>query len=263
MTGAAIPRPRLPGERAGAFATLRAAALRLVSRVMEHGGCLVCRTHWRGEGWEPALAEAAKGSIILAANHASLLDTPMIRHVLPAALERRLFTVGGYDFFEPRGSGWARLRARVVLRFIVDSYRVWMIDRRVEGAAAVAELTGLLTRERVMLLYPEGTRSRTGRMGRVQPGVAIIAARSGAPVIPVHISGSHRVLPPGVRWPQPGAVVVRAGAPLRPAPQERPEAFALRVAAAIQALGDSAGPAAPRREREARSARVEAGAEAP
>jgi 1-acyl-sn-glycerol-3-phosphate acyltransferase len=51
-------------------------------------------------------------------------------------------------------------------------------------------------------MYPEGTRSRDGRIGRVRSGAAVIAARHGVPIVPIYVSGTYDAMPPGQNWPR-------------------------------------------------------------
>ncbi|MBX3356572.1 MAG: 1-acyl-sn-glycerol-3-phosphate acyltransferase [Phycisphaeraceae bacterium] len=176
--------------------------------------------------------------VIFVANHRSLLDTPFIRWSMPRQVRSRLVTVGGFDYFEPRGRGWTRVASSLFLRFVVDAYRVWMIDRRLDGTAHLGQLAERLDEGWSLLLYPEGSRSRSGRMGPMQPGAALLAQRCGVAVVPIFIGGSDEILPPGRFWPASGRLRIRAGAPMRPEPLEHPEAFMRRVRAAIAAISN-------------------------
>ena len=53
-----------------------------------------------------------------------------------------------------------------------------------------------------MLIFPEGTRSRTGRIQEFKPGIGLIAAESGVPIVPVYIQGAYRAMPPGASFPR-------------------------------------------------------------
>jgi len=185
-----------------------------------------------------ALSLLRDGPVIFVANHRSLLDTTFIRWSLHPRIRKSLVTVGGFDFFEPRGTPWQRLVSTLWLRFIVDGYRVWMIDRRIEGSAHLGQLASLLSAGRTLLLYPEGRRSRSARMGPMQPGAAILARREGVAVVPIFIGGTETILPPGRFWPQPGPLRIRMGAPMRPEALEHPEDFMRRVRDAIAALSN-------------------------
>jgi 1-acyl-sn-glycerol-3-phosphate acyltransferase len=74
-------------------------------------------------------------------------------------------------------------------------------------------------------MFPEGTRSRDGRIGTVHSGAAVLAARHGLDIVPIWVGGTHEAMPPGENWPKrlPGRlfsrrvrVEVRFGRPLRP-----------------------------------------------
>ncbi len=67
---------------------------------------------------------------------------------------------------------------------------------------------------RPIAVFAEGTRSRDGRLQAFKSGVAFLAIRSGAPILPVAISGSHRIFPGRSRWPHATRLVVRVGEPV-------------------------------------------------
>jgi 1-acyl-sn-glycerol-3-phosphate acyltransferase len=101
----------------------------------------------------------------------------------------------------------------------------------------------LLQQGQLFGIYPEGTRSPDGRLYRGRPGVGWLALRSGLPVIPVALSGTRQVLPPGRMIPRPGRIEVTIGKPLALPPElfDAPPGKARRqiadqVMAAIQEL---------------------------
>jgi 1-acyl-sn-glycerol-3-phosphate acyltransferase len=92
-------------------------------------------------------------------------------------------------------------------------------------------------------IYPEGTRSPDGRLYRGRTGVGYLALNSGAPVIPVAMIGTERILPPGHRVPRPGRIEIRIGQPLsfdefrdQPAGARQRRAVTDEVVQAIQKL---------------------------
>jgi 1-acyl-sn-glycerol-3-phosphate acyltransferase len=108
---------------------------------------------------------------------------------------------------------------------------------------AIKRSMAILAAGRVLGIFPEGRRSEDGTIGEARPGAALIAALSGAPVIPVFIDGARESLPVGGRFPAPARVHVRFGPALRfvPAPGGRRDRgaldeFASRVEAAIRRL---------------------------
>ncbi len=92
-----------------------------------------------------------------------------------------------------------------------------------------------------VLVFPEGGRSRDGRLQPFEPGIGLLAQESEVPVQPIVIEG---LKPQGTKWPARGAVSVRLGTPLTMEPGEEPQSFAKRLEAAVaalQATGDSTG----------------------
>ena len=98
-----------------------------------------------------------------------------------------------------------------------DLVRKLALGRQLRAGRDDAErelpLVALLTDGATLLMFPEGTRSRTGRPGRARPGVAIFARDAGVPIVPAHIAGSARWT---TSWLRGGSIVVRFGDPLPP-----------------------------------------------
>jgi 1-acyl-sn-glycerol-3-phosphate acyltransferase len=102
---------------------------------------------------------------------------------------------------------------------------------------------GLLRQGALFGIYPEGTRSPDGRLYRGRPGVGWLALNSGLPVIPVAMSGTDHVLPPGRKVPRVGKIKIRVGEPLTfesaktlPSASRQRRAITDEVMNAIQAL---------------------------
>ncbi len=130
---------------------------------------------------------------IFVANHCSHVDTPVLLRSLPAAWRRRTVVAAAADYFYTRRA----LASAVSLAFgTVPLER----SSRDAGAQANAHLDGLITDGWSVVLFAEGTRSRDGRVGVLRSGAAVLAARHGVPIVPVHIAGTHRAMPPGSNW---------------------------------------------------------------
>ena len=109
--------------------------------------------------------------------------------------------------------------------------------RRVgNGAESVRTVEALLEAGWRVVIFPEGTRSRSGAMNTFKPGAGLIAVRTGCPVVPVRIEGLWAVLPPGTRRPRPRSVRVRFGEPLLARAGETPREFAARLQDAVSSL---------------------------
>jgi 1-acyl-sn-glycerol-3-phosphate acyltransferase len=141
-----------------------------------------------------------EGGLILAANHQSVLDPPLIGAVLPRELDymakKELFRIPGF------GGLISRLNAHPV-------------DRTGSDSAALRLALRLLAGGRAVLVFPEGTRGTDGRLQPGRPGAGMLAALSEAPVVPVYVRGSSRALPRGAAVPRPVRVTVTFGTPLR------------------------------------------------
>jgi 1-acyl-sn-glycerol-3-phosphate acyltransferase len=179
------------------------------------------------------------GAVLLVANHSSVADPPLVGAVCP----RPVSFLAKAELFEiPLFGGLIRrLNAHPVRR---------------EGADLGAMRTALRVLERggTLLVFPEGTRGQEGVLRPGKPGAGMLAVLSGAPVVPVYVSGSGRAWPRGRRLPRPGGkITVAFGPPVRFAggdgtrdKKESYEAASQAMMAAIARLKDAAQPTAPR-----------------
>jgi long-chain acyl-CoA synthetase len=87
-----------------------------------------------------------------------------------------------------------------------------------------------------LLLYPEGTRTRTGQIGPFREGVGVLAVELGVPVVPMRVDGLYDVLPKGRILPHRGLVTVRIGPPLHVEPGTRYDRAAAQIEEAVRAL---------------------------
>jgi 1-acyl-sn-glycerol-3-phosphate acyltransferase len=138
------------------------------------------------------------GGVLIAANHASYLDIP----ILGCGLPRRAWFMGRLDLFSGpaawlmRRMGWIPIRRERVDRTAFEE-----AIRRVRAGLAV-------------VIYPEGGRSEDGRLQPGKPGVGIIVAATGCPVVPVYLGGTYDVLPPEAKWFRLRPIWVIYGAPM-------------------------------------------------
>jgi 1-acyl-sn-glycerol-3-phosphate acyltransferase len=138
------------------------------------------------------------GGVLIAANHASYLDIP----VLGCGIRRRASFMGRMDLFSGpvgwlmRYLGWIPIR-----RERVDRGGFEEAVNRIKAGGAV-------------IIYPEGGRTEDGRLQPGKPGIGMIVAATGCPVIPAHLNGTFDVLPPGARWIRLRPVRVTFGEPM-------------------------------------------------
>ena len=144
----------------------------------------------------------SEGGAIICPNHTSVLDSFFVPVVLP----RRVTYVGKAEYMDD----WKTRRIFPALGMIP-------IDREGGDSAERALNTAQRCLERGELfgIYPEGTRSRDGRLYRGHTGPARLALRTGAPLIPVGITGTREVMPPDARFPKlRRQVTIRFGRPI-------------------------------------------------
>ncbi len=138
----------------------------------------------------------ARGPALIVSNHQSILDPP----VIGGAARRQIYFLAKAELFRiPMfGSLIRALHARPVRR---------------EGSdpGALRTAAQLLGEGKALLVFPEGTRSLNGRLGEGKPGVGMLAVTSGAPVVPVYVSGTLEALPKGSAWPRRSQVSVSFG----------------------------------------------------
>jgi 1-acyl-sn-glycerol-3-phosphate acyltransferase len=156
----------------------------------------------RYEGAEHASAHVP---CVFMANHQSHADIWAVLRVVPAptmfAAKKSLFGVPGL--------GWSMAASGFAL-----------IDRtnRASAIRSLSEAADKVRGGRPLVLFPEGTRSRDGRLGPFKKGPFHLALEAGVPVVPVAISGSGKTLPPGTVRICPGVVTVRFAPPVDPQP---------------------------------------------
>ncbi|MEO5704190.1 MAG: lysophospholipid acyltransferase family protein [Candidatus Limnocylindrales bacterium] len=170
--------------------------------------------------------------VIVCPTHASHLDTSALRLALGPQYRRRLAPAVAADYFGANRVRWFFAAWLGAFQFV-----------RSVSPDSMAAAEALLARGWNILVFPEGTRTRTGDIGRFKPGVGLIAQRSGRPVLPVLITGTHEILPPGAKRPRRGTVVVTFGSPISVAEGEDVRHFVARLDAAVRALREPDGAA--------------------
>jgi 1-acyl-sn-glycerol-3-phosphate acyltransferase len=136
---------------------------------------LTALTRWRVEGKENV---PRKGPLIVVSNHMTYVDPPL----LGASIPRRITFMAKQELFRPSLMG-----------LVVRAYGAFPVSRDRFDREALHHALELLNQEEVLGMFPEGKRSFSHQLQEIQPGTAFIAARSGAPIVPVGISGSEQV----------------------------------------------------------------------
>jgi len=145
------------------------------------------------------------GPLIVAANHASSADPVLIGAFLPKTLGRPLNWLGKRELVEMPVIGWFMRRVPI-----------HPVDRATADLEAFRVAMRILESGNILAVFPEGTRSEDGVLQAAKDGAAVLALRSGAPVLPVAVGDSDRLWPKHSRLPRPGrTVTVRYGRPFR------------------------------------------------
>jgi long-chain acyl-CoA synthetase len=182
-----------------------------------------------------------QGPVIFASNHQSFMDGPVIMAALPPRWRYTLAPAMGKEMFAahffPADHGrlaWFTNSLNYYLAVLF--FNAFPLPQREAGARQTLRYIGELMADGMsVLIFPEGRRTQTGVIDSFRPGIGMIAARLGAPVVPVRLDGVHNVLRVGWRMARPGPVRVAFGAPIRLVGNEY-EALAQQVEAAVRAL---------------------------
>ncbi|MFF0200183.1 lysophospholipid acyltransferase family protein [Streptomyces sp. NPDC005017] len=148
----------------------------------------------------------SSGAAIVAGNHLSFSD----HFLMPAVLKRRITFLAKAEYFTGPG-----LKGRLTAAFFHSVGQI-PVDRsgKEAGQAAIREGLGVLAKDQLLGIYPEGTRSHDGRLYKGKVGVAVMALRAGVPVVPCAMIGTFEAQPPGRIVPRFHPVVIRFGEPL-------------------------------------------------
>jgi 1-acyl-sn-glycerol-3-phosphate acyltransferase len=130
---------------------------------------------------------------IFVANHSSHVDTPVLLRSLPPRRRRRTAVAAAVDYF---------YASRLLANTVSLAFGTVPMERRSRGVDIHpnGHLEPLIDSGWNLVVFAEGTRSRDGRVGIMRSGAAVLAARHGVPIVPVHISGTHDAMPPGCNW---------------------------------------------------------------
>lgn len=178
----------------------------------------------------------ASAPFVLVANHSSHLDALTLAAALPWKLRQRAFPIAAGDvFFQTKASAFFSALA-------LNALPLW---RKRCGSHALEDLRARLVGEpAIYILFPEGTRTRDGKMGPFKPGVGRLVAGSAAPVVPCYLDGAFDAMPPEGKLPVPTKLTLRIGPPLdfSALPNERSswEKISVDLEAAVRGLAAGA-----------------------
>lgn len=141
-----------------------------------------------------------EGPCIIAANHSSYLDPPLVG----VACQRAVHYLARKSLLDVP-----------ILGPILPELNVIPVDQKNPERSALMGIIRVVKSGGAALIFPEGSRSPDGRLQPAQPGIGMIVAKTGAPVVPVRIEGSFEALPRGAAFPRLGPVTVSIGPAIR------------------------------------------------
>ncbi len=139
------------------------------------------------------------GPVILASNHASFLDPPLVG----AGLKRGINYLARENLFRFPVVGW-----------VLHQWQVVPVDREGGGAKGLKAILDRLLAGGAIILFPEGTRTRDGNLQPARSGIGLTVIKSSAPVVPVRVFGTFQAYGRQMRFPRPHRVAVKYGRPM-------------------------------------------------
>jgi 1-acyl-sn-glycerol-3-phosphate acyltransferase len=148
-----------------------------------------------------------EGSFVMVANHGSHLDAPALLAALPMGKIHRAFPAAASDYF------FTNLSKLVFSAIVVNAMP---FDRKDNPRQSLAVCRQLLDAPgHILILFPEGTRTVDGELGRFKPGIGFLIAGSDIPVVPCYLDGAYRAWPKGKWLPRPHKLRLVIGPPLQ------------------------------------------------
>lgn len=159
--------------------------------------------------------EEVKPPVLFVANHSSHMDTPLILRSLPKRWREKTAVAAAADYF---------YRVPWLAHAVSLAFNTVPVDRKGAADDAAADLIRLIGEGWSIVIFAEGTRSRDGVIGRLHSGAALLAAEHEMALVPVLVTGTHGVMPPGAKWMRRDGgrtrIAVHFGPPVRPQPGE-------------------------------------------
>jgi 1-acyl-sn-glycerol-3-phosphate acyltransferase len=192
--------------------------------------------------------EGLEAPVVFVANHSSHMDTPAILRALPRAWRRRTAVAAAADYF------YAKRRLGYTVSLFFGTVPMARDGRGLEKSST-AHLDRLFGAGWSLVMFAEGTRSRDGSVGKLRSGAAVLAAQHDLALMPIHVSGTHEVMPVGRYWmrreparplPRRHPIEIRFGAPIRADEEHRTEVME-RVRLFFEQAGADTTPAEPSR----------------
>jgi 1-acyl-sn-glycerol-3-phosphate acyltransferase len=169
-----------------------------------------------------------RGAFVIVSNHASHLDALCLMSALPLHRLHRAFAAAASDYFF---TSRHRLAAAVLLVNALPFHRQLHVRQSLSLCRQL-----LADGENVLVLFPEGSRTRTGEIGPFKPGIGALLAGTNVPVVPCHLSGTMAALGKGMLFPRPCKVRLTIGRPVHFGERTTPTDIAQQLQSAVGGL---------------------------
>ncbi len=192
-------------------------------------------------------AELPDGPLLVIANHVTAYDGALVLYALPVKLRRRVAAAMSgemlLDFRRGRGqsNALANLFAPVAYWLITALFNVFPLPRARGFRRSFEHAGEAMDRGYSVLIFPEGTRSRDGKMHSFRPGIGLLAQQSRVPILPIALIGLGEMRATRSRWFRSGKLAVHLGAVVPFEEGADPSELTQRLERAVRGLLPSAG----------------------
>ncbi|HYY45536.1 MAG TPA: lysophospholipid acyltransferase family protein [Candidatus Angelobacter sp.] len=176
--------------------------------------------------------KSVQGGAIFVSNHSSALDAVVMLQALPNRFRYRAFVVAAADSIFKRK--WEAMLTQLLIN-------TFPIPRAGGARPALDRLKEHLAHHWSVVIFPEGTLSRTGNIGTFKKGAAILAIDAGVPIVPAYVEGLYEIFPRFRRIPRRHPATIKFGDPLLPEPGEDYDRFIARTEQAVRTLAGPKG----------------------
>lgn len=157
-----------------------------------------------------------EGGVVLASNHASFADPPLVSVASP----RMIYFFAKAELFQVPVLGW-----------FIHNVNAFPVKREEHDVGAFRKAYQLLRSGQAVVLFPEGTRSKTGELGQAKPGAGMLAAKAGVPIVPIYIHNSGN-------FSQLGKLRMEIGSPIYPVKNSSRENYQELSETALTAIAE-------------------------
>ena len=169
------------------------------------------KIYHRVEVINPENIPKTRGGVI-ASNHTSHLDGIIINSITAFHTRRKINFLAAEDVYN----------RNFLFKFLCDLGNCIPVKRSTSDRVALLKVIKLLKKNNLVGLFPEGQRSRDGKVGKGKLGVAIMALKSGVPVIPLAINGTFKAFPRKTKFIKPVKITLKFGEPLNYNVEDKP-----------------------------------------